>query len=82
MQILLPVLRFCLVSILAILLLGPVLKYAGFVTQKPIIAVLVDDSKSIVQNEITGEQIATSLSALQGELAQKYEVNIISYLFR
>ena len=78
-QVVLPVLRFCLVSILAVLLLGPVLKYAGFVTQKPIIAVLVDDSKSVVQNGITSEQIATSLSALQGELAQKYEVNTISY---
>ena len=78
-QIVLPVLRFSLASLLAFLLLGPVLRYAGFETQKPIIAILVDDSKSIVQNDSTTEQIAASLSVLQTELTQKYEVNTIGY---
>lgn len=78
-QVLLPALRFCLASVLAFLLLGPVLKYAGFETQKPIIAVLVDDSKSIVQNDITTQQIAASLGILETELAKKYDVNSIAY---
>jgi hypothetical protein len=78
-QIVLPVLRFSLASLLAFLLLGPVLRYAGFETQKPIIAILVDDSKSIVQNDSAAEQIPASLRVLQTELGQKYEVNTISY---
>ncbi len=78
-QIVLPVLRFSLASLLAFLLLGPVLRYAGFETQKPIIAILVDDSKSIVQNDSATEQIPASLRVLQTELGQKYEVNTISY---
>jgi len=78
-QVLLPSMRFILGSLLAFLLLGPVLKYAGFETQKPIIAVLVDDSKSIVQNDISKEQIASSLGVLQKELEKKYEVNTIAY---
>ncbi len=76
---LLPTLRFSLASMLAFLLLGPVLKYAGFETQKPIIAVLVDDSKSMVQSDVSTEQIAASLGILDSELAQKYEVNTIAY---
>jgi hypothetical protein len=61
-QILLPILRFLLGSILAFLLLGPVLKYAGFITQKPIIAVVVDDSKSMVQSGETLETISKQVA--------------------
>lgn len=78
-QIVLPLLRFSFASLLAFLLLGPILKYAGFETQKPIIALLVDDSKSIVQKDVKSEQIAASLRILKTELAQKYEVNTIGY---
>lgn len=75
----LPLLRFVLASILAFLLLGPVLKYAGFETQKPIVAILVDDSKSLVQNGNTTQQIGAAVSALQSQLSQKYESNSIAY---
>jgi len=78
-QILLPILRFLLSSILAFLLLGPVLKYAGFITQKPIIAVVVDDSKSMIQSGETLETISKQVADLQIRLSEKYEVDIISY---
>ena len=44
----LPVLRFILATLLAFFLLGPILKYAGFITEKPIIALVVDNSSSLV----------------------------------
>ena len=78
-QILLPILRFLLGSILAFLLLGPVLKYAGFITQKPIIAVVVDDSKSMIQSGETLETISKQVADLQIRLSEKYEVDLISY---
>jgi len=78
-QILLPILRFLLGSILAFLLLGPVLKYAGFITQKPIIAVVVDDSKSMIQSGETLETISKQLANLQMKLSEKYQVDLISY---
>ena len=78
-QILLPILRFLLGSILAFLLLGPVLKYAGFITQKPIIAVVVDDSKSMIQSGETLETISKQVADLQTKLSEKYQVDLISY---
>jgi hypothetical protein len=78
-QILLPILRFLLGSILAFLLLGPVLKYAGFITQKPIIAVVVDDSKSMIQSDETLETISKQVADLQTKLSEKYQVDLISY---
>jgi hypothetical protein len=78
-QILLPILRFLLGSILAFLLLGPVLKYTGFITQKPIIAVVVDDSKSMIQSGETRESISKQVADLQMKLSEKYQVDVISY---
>ena len=78
-QILLPILRFLLGSILAFLLLGPVLKYAGFITQKPIIAVVVDDSKSMIQSGETLETISKQVANLQMKLSEKYQVDLISF---
>ena len=78
-QILLPILRFLLGSILAFLLLGPVLKYAGFITQKPIIAVVVDDSKSMIQGGETLETISKQVADLQTKLSEMYQVDLISY---
>jgi len=78
-QILLPILRFFLGTLLAFLLLGPVLKYAGFITQKPIVALLVDDSKSLVQGELNSTSISNSVTELQNNLADKYDVNLISF---
>jgi len=78
-QILLPTLRFFLGSILAFLLLGPVLKYAGFITQKPIIAVVVDDSKSMIQSGETLETISKQVADLQIKLSEKYQVDVISF---
>ena len=79
LQILLPILRFLLGSILSFLLLGPVLKYAGFITQKPIIAVVVDDSKSMIQSGETLETISKQVADLQTKLSEKYQVDLISY---
>jgi hypothetical protein len=78
-QVLLPSLRFLLGSVLAFLLLGPVLKYAGFITQKPIIAVVVDDSKSMVQGGNSVESISKQVSDLQANLAEKYDVQVFSF---
>lgn len=78
-QILLPTLRFLLGSILAFLLLGPVLKYAGFITHKPIIALVVDDSKSMIQSGDTLETISKQVADLQTRLSEKYQVDVISY---
>ena len=78
-QILLPILRFLLGSLLAFLLLGPMLKYAGFITQKPIIAVVVDDSKSMIQSGETLETISKQVADLQTKLSEKYQVDLISY---
>ena len=78
-QILLPILRFLLGSLLAFLLLGPMLKYAGFITQKPIIAVVVDDSKSMIQSGETLETISKQVANLQMKLSEKYQVDLISY---
>jgi hypothetical protein len=78
-QFLLPILRFFLGSILAFLLLGPVLKYAGHITQKPIIALVIDDSKSAVQSGVSINDIAASAQLLQKKLENKYDVNVVSY---
>jgi hypothetical protein len=78
-QIVLPFLRFVLGSALAFLLLGPMLKYAGFQTQKPIVALLIDDSKSITEKDLTTAEIAESMGVLTEELEQKFEVNTVGY---
>lgn len=75
----LPLLRFFLGTTLAFLLLGPVLKYSGYITQKPIIALVIDDSKSLIQGETSLEQIKQSVSQLQNSLSEKYDVDIVSF---
>lgn len=78
-QYLLPALRFLLGGVLAFLLLGPVLKYAGFITQKPIIVLVVDDSKSVAQNEESVPAFYKAIEELQNTLQTKYDVNFISF---
>ncbi len=75
----LPVLRFILASVLAFLLLGPIVKYIGFETQKPIVAILVDDSKSLVQSGNTTQQISNAVRVLQSQLSRNYEFDILAY---
>ena len=76
---LLAVLRFLLGSVLTFLLLGPVLKYTGFITQKPILAMVIDDSKSMIQGDVSKEQINTALGSLDKNLSEKYDVEWVAY---
>ena len=76
--IVLPCLRFLLGSILAFLMLGPVLKYSGFITQKPIISLVVDDSKSM-SNGLSATSLSQSVTELQANLSEKYDVNVVAF---
>lgn len=76
---LLPSIRFLLVSLLAILLLGPVLRYFGFNQEKPIISILVDDSKSL---DLTDNQAANAVSmveSLESKLSEDFNVDVVAF---
>lgn len=76
---LLPLFRFLLVGFLAFLLLGPVLRYVGFETQKPIIAVLVDDSRSMSASDLDSEEVKETLGSFTSSLAEKFEVSPVLF---
>lgn len=76
---LLPILRFGLVSILCFLLLGPVLKYLGYETEKPNIALLIDDSQSIKEGGLSDEKLKSDMTDAMTVLSAKYEVEPILF---
>jgi hypothetical protein len=78
---LLPALRFLLASVLAFFLLGPILKYAGFVTEKPIVSILVDNSNSLVlgDNAVNKQTLQDNISSIQTKLDDKFEVDVVSF---
>ena len=58
-------LRFTLVTILAFLLLGPLIKYFINYTEKPIVVIAIDDSQSIQLNEAKSN-LDGFISTIQG----------------
>lgn len=75
---LLMVSRFLVASLLVLLLLGPVLKYLGFNEEKPIIALLIDDSNSL-EGQITATEANGVIEDITKGLSEKYRVE--SYAF-
>ena len=75
----LPTARFILASLLCFLLLGPVLKYIDFVTQKPIVALLVDDSKSMENGGASAEDVRQAAFQLSEKMGSKYDVQTIRF---
>jgi hypothetical protein len=73
--------RFLAVTILAVLLLSPFIRYRNTKTYKPIIAVLQDNSESIRNTFKQGDSAAyvTRLQGLINKLSAKYEV--VPYTF-
>ena len=68
--------RFLAVSIIAILLLSPFLRYRNTKTYKPIVAILQDNSESIRNSFKQGDSAAyfTKLAQLSDKLSAKYDV--------
>jgi hypothetical protein len=78
-KVLLPTIRFVLVSMLCFFLLTPLLKYVGYQTAKPIVAVVVDNSKSMVaqQESEFGDELKWSIQELTTKLQEKFDVRLI-----
>jgi hypothetical protein len=79
---LLAILRFLTVTLLALLLLGPVLKSLETQTRKPVVVLLQDDSESVAtafKESETAEEYRSQYQGLKEALSQKYEVR--SYVF-
>ncbi|MEL7121492.1 MAG: hypothetical protein AAFO07_18740, partial [Bacteroidota bacterium] len=81
LNLILGILRFFLVTIIAILLLSPFLKFFSSKIQKPIVVVAQDASESIRESMSEEELTAfkTSLSNLSEDLSKKYDVVNLSY---
>lgn len=77
----LAVLRFLLVTLIAILLLAPALKSLETQTRKPVVAVLQDESESVGNQlgEEGREQYRKDFSAMVDELSGKYQVQIYAF---
>lgn len=73
--------RFLAVSILAVLLLSPFIRYRNTKTYKPIVAILQDNSESIRNSFKTGDSAAyfKKMQQLSEKLSGKYDV--VSYAF-
>ena len=78
---LLPLLRFIGVALLSFFLLSPVLQYFGFLKEKPIVAVLVDSSKTISEGSSEEDRLKLKedLELLRSELGAKYKVEYFSF---
>ncbi len=75
----LPAARFILVSLLAFFLLSPVFKYVGYNTEKPIIAMIVDDSKSMASSDSASalQNLKDEVESIQKGLQSKFDVQVI-----
>ena len=74
--------RFVFVLIISLLLLSPIIKTKGIIVQKPIIAVVQDNSLSIVLNKDSlyyREAYLKDLKLLINKLSEKYEVKFLSF---
>ncbi len=74
-------LRAVLLSVLFILLLSPLLKIIRSETEKPLVVILKDGSKSLpmVLNNETLKQYHSTINKISGELNQDYEVQVLKF---
>jgi hypothetical protein len=75
------VFRFVVVSILAILLLSPLIKSVFNITEKPVVVIIQDESasvKSISDSSDFLKNYPAQLTALQNELAADFDVRLFS----
>ncbi|MFM7176011.1 MAG: carboxypeptidase-like regulatory domain-containing protein [Bacteroidota bacterium] len=73
--------RFCTVTILCLLLLSPLFKSVTREVQKPIVAVIIDDSKSMAQSEDSatfGKGISERLELLKSKIGEDVDVRVFS----
>ena len=74
--------RFLMVTFLAFLLLGPMIRTFSREVEKPIIILAVDDSKSIINSKDSvarKEQIKSDFEKLNNELKADYDVRQFSF---
>jgi hypothetical protein len=75
-------LRFVLISLLAFLLLTPLIKTISHEKEKPIVIIAQDNSESIVVNKDSAfyrREYPSRLNALMDELKKKYDVKMVSW---
>ena len=77
-RVILPLLRFLLVSLLLLLLLGPFLNRLNYQTNKPILVVAVDQSLSMSQTEDSTAKIERLLASMNQKLSGKYDLKVQS----
>ncbi|MFN5223594.1 MAG: hypothetical protein ACK5DJ_05355 [Bacteroidota bacterium] len=73
--------RFCTITILCILLLSPLFKSVTREIQKPIVAVIIDDSKSMVQtvdSTTFGKTINDRLDLIKTKLGEDIDLRVFS----
>lgn len=75
-------LRFSLATLIAFLLLGPLIRYLDVTIEQPILAVVVDNSRSMVMGSDSASVVNSvneTLQRLQAELGDEYE--LVTYTF-
>lgn len=78
----LAVLRFLTLFFLCFLLLGPVMKYWTHQTEKPIVVLAIDGSKSILANKDSGfyqNEFLQGIRNLENSLGENYEVKTYTF---
>jgi hypothetical protein len=76
------VLRFLVVSLIAFLLLSPLIKSSTKTSEKPVIVIAQDNSESIIHNKDSSfyrKEYQEKLNDLIGQLSDKYEVKKYSF---
>jgi hypothetical protein len=71
--------RFLLVGLLSFLLLEPVIRHMNYVDQKPIMVMLVDDSKSMDLMKDSTQKIINKLNAIEESLSNDYQIDFIRF---
>lgn len=68
--------RFVVVSVIALLILGPLITYIGFSKQRPLVTLLVDNSRSMVAID-SATNILNSIKGLEQDLADDYDIEMV-----
>ena len=71
--------RFLLVGLLSFLLLEPVIRHMNYVDQKPIMVMLVDDSKSMDLMKDSTQKVINKLNAIEESLSNDYQIDFIRF---
>ncbi len=80
-KVVLPIARFLTASLLIFYLLSPILKFAGYITQKPMVTLLVDNSAS-VGSKNKGTKVGLlrdRLTSFSTSLKEKFDVEVLSF---